>query len=103
MGLPTCWEIKGCGREAGGAKSAELGVCPAYPKFGHSCWAITGTLCGGKVQGTFAEKQKNCMTCDLYKNYNRTTGTQINQLKLQHAGEIDEFREVLRDRSRERA
>ena len=29
MSLINCWEVKKCGREPGGAKVAELGVCPA--------------------------------------------------------------------------
>ncbi len=48
----NCWEFKKCGREAGGAKVAELGVCPAYPNAGTHCARIAGTFCGGKVQGS---------------------------------------------------
>ena len=70
----NCWEFKGCGREAGGAKAKELGVCPAYPSHGTHCARIAGTLCGGKVQGSFAMKLVNCMQCDFYKSpdYDRT-------------------------------
>jgi hypothetical protein len=64
----NCWEFKKCGRELGGAKAAELGVCAAYPDHGHHCARIAGTLCGGKVQGTFATKLVNCMQCDFYKS-----------------------------------
>jgi hypothetical protein len=64
----NCWEFKKCGREAGGAKAAELGVCPAYPKHGKSCAHMAGTLCGGKVQGSFATKVVACMQCDYYKS-----------------------------------
>lgn len=64
----NCWEFKKCGREAGGAKAVELGVCPAYPNHGNHCARVTGTLCGGKVQGSFALKLKNCMECDFYKS-----------------------------------
>lgn len=64
----NCWEVKKCGREGGGAKAAELGVCPAYPDYGHSCAALDGTLCGGKVQGTFAEKLRNCIRCNFYNS-----------------------------------
>ena len=66
----NCWEYKKCGREAGGAKTKELGVCPAYPNSGKSCANIAGTFCGGKVQGTFASKLYNCMQCDFYKSSN---------------------------------
>jgi len=73
----NCWEYKKCGREPNGVKSKELGVCPAAlesrlngvnsgKNAGRACWALTGTLCGGKVQGTFASKVGNCMQCDFY-------------------------------------
>ena len=70
----NCWEFKNCGRENGGAKAAELGVCLAYPNHGTHCATIAGTLCGGKVQGTFAAKLPNCVECDFYKSphYDRT-------------------------------
>ena len=74
----NCWEFKKCGREPGGAKVAALGVCPAASHAsatgmnggrngGRICWALTGTLCGGKVQGAFAEKLLNCMDCEFYQ------------------------------------
>ena len=64
----NCWEFKKCGRRAGGAKVAELGVCPAYPNSGRRCAKVAGTFCGGKVQGSFAMKLKNCMQCDFFKS-----------------------------------
>jgi len=74
--LPQCWEIKKCGREKGGAKAQELGECQAAQQgLGHSCWAVAGTLCGGEVQGTMAQKEGNCMLCDVYKRYHRQTGS----------------------------
>lgn len=63
-----CWEFKKCGREKGGAKAAELGVCPAWPKDGESCAHVAGTLCGGQVQGSFAMKLASCMQCPFYNN-----------------------------------
>jgi hypothetical protein len=49
-----CWEFKKCSREPGGAKVAELGVCPAArsdssginggTRGGRICWAVAGTL-----------------------------------------------------------
>jgi len=62
----NCWEFKKCGREKGGSKANELGVCPAYPDHGTHCAWIAGTLCGGKVQGSFAQKVSSCMKCDFY-------------------------------------
>ena len=78
MSRQNCWEFKKCGREPGGAKTAELGVCPAATTAkasginggkngGRACWAISGTFCGGKVQGTFAAKLAGCMSCEFYK------------------------------------
>ena len=74
----NCWEFKKCGREPGGLKASELGVCTAATEFrvnsinggkngGRACWVIAGTLCGGKVQGSYAQKLSNCMACDFYQ------------------------------------
>jgi hypothetical protein len=78
MAKKNCWEFKQCGREPGGRNAAELGVCAAASEVrcdginggsngGRSCWALAGTLCGGKVQGSFAVKVANCMNCEFYK------------------------------------
>jgi hypothetical protein len=78
MPKQNCWDFKQCGRQQGGAKVTELGVCPAAVEAkvngvhggtngGRACWALTGTFCGGKVQGTFASKLVNCMDCAFYK------------------------------------
>ncbi len=78
MKKSNCWELKNCGREPGGAKVAEMGVCVAASNVdfnginsgingGRYCWAVAGTLCGGKTQGTFAEKEKACTKCDVMK------------------------------------
>jgi diguanylate cyclase (GGDEF)-like protein len=80
MPLKNCWEVKNCGREQGGARVDELGICPAYPDRGHSCWLVTGTLCGDEVQGTFAQKEMNCLQCKTYKLYNIWSGTEKLQL-----------------------
>lgn len=87
----NCWEFKKCGREPGGPKVADLGVCPAAisgasdginggKNGGRYCWAVTGTFCGGKVQGTFAQKQLSCMSCDFFKQVRldgKTTGDYV--------------------------
>lgn len=64
----NCWEFKNCGRENGGEKVEELGVCPAWPDKGKRCARVVGTLCGGKVQGSFATKIGNCTKCEYYKS-----------------------------------
>lgn len=63
----NCWEFIKCGREANGAKVGELGVCPAYPDHGTKCAHTPGTLCHGKVSGSFATKLADCMECDFFK------------------------------------
>lgn len=73
----NCWEYKVCGREPGGKNVGELGICPVamYGELdsvhdgkmaGRACWVVAGSLCGGKVQGTFAQKIANCLRCDFY-------------------------------------
>jgi two-component system NtrC family sensor kinase len=57
-----CWEYMKCGRD----KDCSL-KCPAYPNFGRVCWAVAGTFCEGKVQGTFAQKLEDCQKCEFYK------------------------------------
>lgn len=74
----NCWEFQMCGREENGAKAKKMGVCPAATdtcndgvnsgrRAGRICWAVAGTFCGDRVQGTFAEKKLSCMTCDFFK------------------------------------
>lgn len=85
MAKLNCWEFKKCGRQPGGEKTAELGTCPAAVEKradrynggrcgGRACWAITGTLCGGKVQGSYAVKLGNCMQCEFFKLVQKEEG-----------------------------
>ena len=77
-GMTNCWEFKKCGREAGGSKALELGVCPAYTftpangfcggkNAGRGCAYVAGTFCGGVVQGNASAKEKNCAECEFYR------------------------------------
>jgi hypothetical protein len=72
----NCWEFKKCGRQPGGHKEQELGTCPATvagdfhgahggKAAGRACWAVAGSLCGGKIQGTYAQKLTNCWRCEF--------------------------------------
>ncbi len=74
----NCWEITKCGREPGGSKTAELEICPAAldascdginsgKNAGRICWAVAGTFCEGKVQGSFAQKRASCLGCDVFQ------------------------------------
>jgi hypothetical protein len=88
-GMLPCWQLMNCGREAGGAKADELGVCPAYPNHGHSCWIIAGTYCNADVQGTFAKKAQACVLCEVYKEYSTSFGTRREQVKQHHPEEVE--------------
>ncbi len=77
MPKKNCWEFKKCGRQPGGEKVSELGICCASEKTvahginngingGRCCWAIAGTLCGGEQQGSFSQKLGDCLKCDFY-------------------------------------
>lgn len=72
----NCWEFKRCGRQSGGSKAQELGICPVTThaeldgahggkNAGRACWVVAGSLCGGKIQGTYAQKLTNCWRCDF--------------------------------------
>jgi tRNA A-37 threonylcarbamoyl transferase component Bud32 len=74
----NCWEYMKCGRQPEGDKVAELGICCAATDTsyeginsgkcgGRICWAVAGTFCGGRAQGSFADKRGTCLNCDFYK------------------------------------
>lgn len=92
MTIQNCWEFKHCGREEGGDLAPALGVCPASTdvssdglnRGGHGgriCWAVSGTFCGGIVQGSFAEKELSCMSCDFFANVKAQEGQDFLLLK----------------------
>lgn len=69
----NCWEFKACGREKGGSKADELGICPAYPSSGRKCARVAITLCDGIMHNGFAMKLKDCIHCEFYlsEHYDR--------------------------------
>lgn len=85
MNRKNCWEHFKCGRQPGGDKTVELGVCPAATEEklhgtnegingGRSCWAIAGTLCKGKTQGSYAQKLGDCLRCEFYASVRQDQG-----------------------------
>lgn len=81
----NCWEHKKCGRQPQGHHAHDMGVCPAAVESalddvhegtnaGRACWVVSGTFCQGKVQGTFAQKFKDCEFCDFYLTVRREEG-----------------------------
>ena len=79
----NCWEHKNCGRQPGSQKTEQFGICPVTvdqslngvhggAKAGRGCWVVAGSLCGGNIQGSYAQKLNNCWKCDF-----------MNQVKLE--------------------
>jgi len=82
----NCWEFMDCGREPGGKRSAELGVCPAAESTafnglykgknaGRACWLVAGTFCNSRIQGSFAKKRTSCKGCRFYQQIHGEEGT----------------------------
>lgn len=74
MERQNCWEAMACGREPGGPRAHELGVCPAARPGPHDganrglfsgrmCWQVAGTMCEGRIDGSFAKKMMRCLSC----------------------------------------
>ncbi len=87
MRKKNCWEVMQCGREPGGKKTRELGVCPAATderldsvhggkNSGRACWVIAGTFCEGIVQGSFAQKYRDCTMCEFYRQVKKEEGSE---------------------------
>jgi len=81
--LLNCWEFKQCGREPGGLRVEQLGICPVATttefsgvnrgkNAGRYCWRVAGTFCEGKVEGFFASGLMSCALCDFYKSVEDT-------------------------------
>ena len=43
--------------------------CLAYKSACGRCWLQAGTMCGGEVQGKFADKYELCTECQVYKEF----------------------------------
>ncbi len=55
--LRKCYELMGCQQE----------TCSCFGKEPLRCWQVMGTLCGGKVQGAFAQKTTTCVSCMVFQ------------------------------------
>lgn len=107
MKKQQCWEVKKCGREPGGENVETLGICSAalpgefdgvnYGEVGgRFCWSIAGTLCEGKVQGTYCKKINNCLSCEFLQQVEQEEGKRF-LLTPQHAilmREVEEQKEL---------
>jgi len=100
MERKNCWEVMTCGREPGGKHVEEKGICPAaqpgdYDGLnsgeygGRFCWVVSGTLCNGRVQGTFANKLGDCLKCRFQRQVSEEEGrsfclTPSNPVQVSH-------------------
>ncbi|MBF0308487.1 MAG: hypothetical protein HQL56_03010 [Magnetococcales bacterium] len=75
MGKTNCWEFMHCGREPGGAKVRESGICPAAAyrqsdgfnggrNGGRACLFIKGTFCGTSAK---SGSKEGCPDCPFYR------------------------------------
>ncbi len=82
----NCWEYNQCGREPGGKREQELGVCPAAVdenlngvhggrNAGRSCWIVAGTFCDGTITGVRSRKIATCTQCDFYQRVKEEEGS----------------------------
>ena len=89
----NCWQVKKCGREAGGEKVKEMGTCPVSVErrlhgthdgdcAGRACWIVAGSYCGGTEQGTFAQKYHNCEKCEFYQMVRQEEGLKFKMSAL---------------------
>ena len=76
-----------CGREPNG-KNENLGICPATvpseidginngERGGRFCWNFAGTFCKGEIQGTVAQKMRNCLDCVFFMLVSKEEGGQF--------------------------
>jgi len=84
----NCWEFKKCGRGPDAEHGNTGEPCPATTEkrldgvhggknSGRACWAVAGTFCGGKIQGTHAAKYDVCKKCDFYQQVAAEEGNKL--------------------------
>ena len=73
----NCWEYRRCGREPGGSRASEQGVCPVFTKVsltgvndglygGRTCFLIEGTYCDGEHPCHLTDKMSVCSKCEFH-------------------------------------
>ena len=87
----NCWEYMNCGRDG----SKDQKTCPAKTETrahklnsgnngGRVCWAVAGTRCYGKVQGTYAEKVLMCYDCNFRRTVQEEEGRSFRLIYLKN-------------------
>lgn len=103
----NCWEFKSCGRQPGGVKSSEMGICPASTErvldgihggknAGRACWVVAGTFCGGALQGTEAQKKHNCWQCTFFQRVKQEEKTADSGFSTTMLGMINTLKNMKR-------
>ena len=75
----NCWDFRKCGREPGGERAQEHGVCPTAlfeaadgylggRMGGKACAFLIGTFCCNLVPGTEPGRLKDCPACDFFNH-----------------------------------
>lgn len=75
----NCWEFTKCGRQPGGEKNGELGICTVTTEKathginngingGRACWAVRKKMNGNAAPCSCAThlKKENCLLCEFY-------------------------------------
>jgi hypothetical protein len=58
----SCWTARNCPKEM-------REQCPAWEyRLGHLCWFINGTMCHGKIQGSWQKKMTLCRKCRIFQS-----------------------------------
>ena len=62
------WEFRMCGREVGGTKAQELGVCPTYPDYVRHAPASSGHSAAGKCRDLLPGSLEPAGQCSFYRS-----------------------------------
>lgn len=84
----NCWDITQCGRELGGKRAAEAGVCATSTNVffdgtnggsnaGRCCWRVSGTLFRGDGQCELLAKVGSCQNCHVFTMVKQEEGMSL--------------------------
>lgn len=68
--LIKCWEALKCNKTD----------CIGYKNPNLRCWQLTGTHCGGSIQGDLRAKQKNCEECRVYRSATKSEVSSVSEM-----------------------
>ncbi len=99
MNKLNCWEIQKCGRELGGERVEELGVCPASidtssdgvnggQNGGRLCWIVAGTLSDHEVCGEYAKNMDSCTSCEVFQRVKEEEGREFSIANLNRRSSV---------------